>query len=1447
MKKRILVFFVVLTVLFSCMPQSFAMDNISSVTVSFTAQADGAFLLAPQFDTQVSCDFAESFGYTDSVSGVSALDVLVMAHKIKYGDSFTAQSAPNYLTVPESGFISKLFGIQTSASGFIINGAFPHDGTMSSWGYNGTTVTTHQIYDGDMAEFFIYQDAAYWADEIAWLDEDDEIITAPGGDVELTLKSVTQMYSSSYVNKTALRAMGSAVGSAQLAMVDTASGSLNAIADAVTDADGKVTITAPENAGTYYLTAYIPENAIGEPLIMSLTKLIVSGDVPVYGAYDLTALCVTDLTNNPAEITLSPQFDTNITSYKTAPVVYDSLGFLYVKATAADSEAVITAECNSKTATITSGNGWGLLTFALQGGKNNTVIVTVTNNEATKTYTVTVPMKPSANTAPSPITAEVSAEISIGDTYSVNLRDCFADPDEVDTLTYKVSVNGTDAETAETAYTFTPDAPGAYTLLFTAHDGAADSSPYTVTLTVKPYTEITIPSDSTLYVGENLRGDWSYNYFLPFKEYTPAKTQDNGDGTTTYFYNLTGNNDNNIFNYRISGESHITYAGKFVKIDGFSMTVTAEDLATEGKTKTTADKDPLSNNGYNDGNIYLNINKNGHLLMETGETYKIVPLRRWEIIDTTENNYIIEPDFHYSVTGSAVTVDENGLITAIEEGSAIVTVTYDAINVNGFVGGPFFGAIYPESTGVFVVTVGNSGEVIESDLDSEFDVVYFTGDKGSYTIDTDEDVQVLNPVTDTEFSDVAPNGDGTATVPLKEGRNIVKTGNNYRVITAKKLSYTINGGETVHPGDEISITFDTVYSPVSKLAGVYNPTTSILYTTPDGATAGSTPSSYTFASDTNSQTVKNLITRTEGEEWGSKTYTYTLAEALKVPADWNRDTYTLTGGTTVAYGYGDPFGNHRGITYETGKAPNDNYDMKEGFFGILPDIEIPVVATASPISSITADTEAAQTEYFAGDIFSRENLIVTATYEDNTTQIATNYTLTPEILTEETTEVTITYRGKTTTVPVTVTPLEVTSITLTSPPTKTSYLAGEIFNPTGMVITATYNSGKTEPSTDYTYSPTTVLSTDDTEITVTYTNKEGITPVVIPITVTSGGGNSTSNTVSVYFTLLGDTKHGEGGGEHTLKNNNLTTWISKRLITVESGSRVVDVLTKALSLSGIPYSCPTGTYIESIKGLKEFDNGSTSGWMYTVNGTHPTQGIDEKTVKNGDVIVFHYTDNYTVERSADRWQGGSSSPKKPAVKEEEKPVKPSEKPVFTENTFNDVKPDNWHYEAVKFVYENGLMTGTENGFEPDMPMTRAMLITVLYRMSEETANSSSGFTDVKDGEWYADAIAWAAEKGIVSGIGNSMFSPDLSITREQTAAILFRYAQYKEISIAEKTDIILSDFEDCQSISDYSEDALLWAVKSGIIQGVTETVLMPESYSTRAQIATILMRFSERN
>jgi len=328
------------------------------------------------------------------------------------------------------------------------------------------------------------------------------------------------------------------------------------------------------------------------------------------------------------------------------------------------------------------------------------------------------------------------------------------------------------------------------------------------------------------------------------------------------------------------------------------------------------------------------------------------------------------------------------------------------------------------------------------------------------------------------------------------------------------------------------------------------------------------------------------------------------------------------------------------------------------------------------------------------------------------------------------------------------------------------------------------------------------------------------------------------NSITVTLTIKSDTGY----------------WLNNKSVTISgTGATVYHALIKALENSGITQAGAANGYIESMtkdgRTLAEFGNGSNSGWMFKVNNTLPAVGLTECGIDDGDKIVLFYTVDWTtVPGVSGSFGGKGSSPKKDEkeeIKKEDTEVQ--EKPVFTETTFADVKKDDWHYEAIEFVYENELMKGTGNGFEPDMPMTRAMLITVLYRMSEEAANGSSGFTDVKDGEWYADAIAWAAEKGIVSGIGNSMFSPDLSITREQTAAILFRYAQYKKISISEKTDIKLSDFEDFQGISDYSEDALLWAVKSGIIQGVTETELMPASYSTRAQIATILMRFSERN
>ena len=178
------------------------------------------------------------------------------------------------------------------------------------------------------------------------------------------------------------------------------------------------------------------------------------------------------------------------------------------------------------------------------------------------------------------------------------------------------------------------------------------------------------------------------------------------------------------------------------------------------------------------------------------------------------------------------------------------------------------------------------------------------------------------------------------------------------------------------------------------------------------------------------------------------------------------------------------------------------------------------------------------------------------------------------------------------------------------------------------------------------------------------------------------------------------------------------------------------------------------------------------------------------------------------------------------------------------NPFTDVRPDDWFYEAVMFVYQNGLMEGTgDTVFAPGMTTTRSMLATLLYRLEGEPAvTGGSAFTDVADSAWYADAVSWAAENGIVGGYGGGLFGPEDNITREQLATILYRYAQAKghDVSVGEDTNIL--SYTDALEISEYAIPAMQWACGAGIIQG-NGGYLNPQGDATRAEIATMLMRF----
>ena len=179
------------------------------------------------------------------------------------------------------------------------------------------------------------------------------------------------------------------------------------------------------------------------------------------------------------------------------------------------------------------------------------------------------------------------------------------------------------------------------------------------------------------------------------------------------------------------------------------------------------------------------------------------------------------------------------------------------------------------------------------------------------------------------------------------------------------------------------------------------------------------------------------------------------------------------------------------------------------------------------------------------------------------------------------------------------------------------------------------------------------------------------------------------------------------------------------------------------------------------------------------------------------------------------------------------------------NPFTDVTTDDWFYQAVEFAASNGLFGGmTDTTFGPNAAMTRAMLVTVLYRLEEEPdVTADNLFTDVADDEWYTDAVIWASENKIVGGYGGGLFGANDSITREQMATILYNYANYKDYDVTASADI--SAYTDADGISTWAESAMQWASAEELINGVTDTTLEPNGSATRAQVATIFMRFVE--
>ena len=397
------------------------------------------------------------------------------------------------------------------------------------------------------------------------------------------------------------------------------------------------------------------------------------------------------------------------------------------------------------------------------------------------------------------------------------------------------------------------------------------------------------------------------------------------------------------------------------------------------------------------------------------------------------------------------------------------------------------------------------------------------------------------------------------------------------------------------------------------------------------------------------------------------------------------------------------------------------------------------------------------------------------------------------------------------------------------------------------------------------------------------------------------------HSMKVSFRLIGDFLHEEQGDEH----KDYVTWIQTKTYSLSAGATVKDLLEKALDETGLQETGADDGYVSSILApealggywLSEMDNGANSGWMYTVNGKHPDQALNDFTLEAGDKVIWHYVDDYTTEADAETWLkaadispeeyakqklarivqvigGGTVEPTlgfsqlgadvtftfEPDTNQQLLEVTVDGKSIGTPESYTyknltlnsrivatftgamlflDVRRADWFYSDVRYVVEHGLFHGTtQELFSPNAPMTRGMLVTVLYRLAGSPKSAAdSGFADVAADKYYADAVSWAAENGIVSGVSDGCFAPDSQVTREQLAAILYRYARDKRYDTGKTADLM--GFADYGQISGYAAEALGWTNAEGLVSGRSKTALSPQGSATRAEVAAILHRFAE--
>ena len=882
----------------------------TNTKVLVRAQDGGAWLHQPMV-SELTGGEAEKYGYTDKVEGVSVLDALVAAHVMVYGDKFTPATAKQYLAInPNNDWESKVFGRETGFHGFYINGDFP----TNEAGATRPKVTDTKLLDGDVLDYFVGSDAENQNDYYTWLEVPATMTS--GEDITVTVKGVQAL------DPDATQANAQPLEGVGLAWLDMTTGTIKPIDGVVTDENGKATFTVVEGAATGYLvatTATYHTHTTYALMNPSEQIKMVSGNVhtvELKGLHNaqLNSLKLYTYKNGVKGTqdllsgisTMADGYGLKYTA-KLASGTYWVEGYDANKDCNGGMEMVIADDTTSVSVQrayeiYARNSGW-------VAGTDYTIDYQLTTADGVKRTATLGSGTVYGNLRTTGIFVET-------DTVTVNLI-----PSEEHAANYNVGTKTVVTKVGGGAQSFAISVPKAFTV------------------------KVTAPAGSTVSVG-TFGNYYTYEFLRPQEDSTATKDGD----TVTVTYRAPETNLNHFV--RVQNPDGVTYWDFNKWTADQDIVVTRADLHMDDDfNKDTVSR--FDKNTYDLGNVYLNINSKGYMNMNAGDTYELDVFRNWQAIEGFINAKIALPDAHYEVVdfdgkpSDVVSIAPNAdnsclaYMTANHQGTALVKVTYDAMTHKqgqSSTADKTFSAIWPEFTGVFVVSVGADGTAIQTNmlmdrmdaavtkdeqkqLDAEHDILFYLGTDGaSYTF-TPESGCTVTVARSTVGKTMTFNGftsqgvtvdaeTGAVTVAnLTTGRHIVRVEKDgvatYQVITARGVSYKLLDAEgnelpenaEVKPGETVQLQFTGLVSPKEKMSGVYNHNFSLYYTDGDGNSFKSNPGGGYGVYDFSGNPARQRI-------------------SITVPADQEGLTYELTGAIKVGGFAGKP--THRIVTYAKG-------------------------------------------------------------------------------------------------------------------------------------------------------------------------------------------------------------------------------------------------------------------------------------------------------------------------------------------------------------------------------------------------------------------------------------------------------------------------------------------------------------------------------------------------